>query len=29
VMFKSGVEEYDHHDVLSDVEFKEGMKKFS
>ena len=24
-----GVERYDHYDVLEDVDFKEGMKKFS
>ena len=24
-----GVDEYDHHDVLQDIEFKEGMKSFS
>lgn len=29
ILHMHGVDEYDHHDVLQDIEFKEGMKSFS
>lgn len=29
ILHMHGVERYDHHNILDDVDFKEGMKKFS